>query len=403
LATLGARFRHRPAILVRPVGFWWSDLVTGGGAALVKVAMTMEPLWHRVPGGTGRYTAQLAAALQQRADTTVVGLSALHLGVPAPPWDSPVPVIRLGLPRPALYEVWTRGSGASPDSRLDGADVLHATSVIAPPTSLPLVVTVHDLAFRDPRAGFGRRSGRLLERAWRSVLRRADAVISPSKATAGELRGAGLDAERLHVVPEGVCPLAVSDDDRIRVRETYGLRRPFVLSVCTLEPRKNLAGVLAAFSKVATRCDVDLVLAGQRGWGTPLSQLSVNSGVPQERVRALGFVPDADLHALYAESSVFLYPSWSEGFGLPVLEAMAQGASVVTSRGTATEEVCGDAGITVDPDNRGRLVAAVVWLVEHPAERAELGEAARRRAGLYTWANAAARTREVYAEVARRR
>ena len=366
----------------------------------MKVAMTIESLWHRVPGGTARYTAELAAALDRRSDTSVVGLAALHRGAPSAPWASPVPVVSMGLPRPALYEAWTRSSRISPDNRIDGAQVLHATSVVAPPTRLPLVVTVHDLAFSDPRAGFSKRARRLLERAWRTVTDRADAVIAPSQATAQELVAGGLSSARLHVVAEGVRAAPVSAADRARVRQRYGLQRPFVLSVGTMEPRKNIGGVLEVFTKVAPRYDVDLVLAGPPGWGRSLSELASDTAAPTERIHPLGFVPDDDLRALYAEATVFLYPSWSEGFGLPVLEAMAQGTAVVTSSGTATEEVCGDAGITVDPANRGRMVAAVVWLLDHESEREEMGAAGTRRAGLFTWERAAESTRAVYEEVA---
>jgi glycosyltransferase involved in cell wall biosynthesis len=368
----------------------------------VKVAMTVEPLWHRVPGGTGRYTAELASALDRRSDTSVIGLAALHRGAPSAPWVSPVPFVRLSLPRPALYEAWTRGTRISPDGRLDGAEVMHATSVVAPPTRLPLVVTVHDLAFIDPRAGFSRRVRRLLERAWGMVTERADAVIAPSQATAQELVAAGLASAKLHVVAEGVHVSPVSTADRARVRQRYGLERPFVLTVGTLEPRKNLGGVLEVFTKVAPGHDVDLVLAGPQGWGRPLSALAAEAGAPTDRIHPVGFVPDDDLRALYAEATVFLYPSWSEGFGLPVLEAMAQGTAVVTSSGTATEEVCGDAGITVDPANRGRLVAALVWLLNHEAERVELGAAGCRRANQFTWERTAQETRVVYLEVANR-
>jgi hypothetical protein len=109
----------------------------------------MEPLWHRVPGGTARYTSELAAALTARDDTEVVGVAGRHRGRPSPPWEPTADVRHLRWPRPILYELWTRGA-ASIDEAVGDVDVVHATSVIPPATDHPLVVTVHDLAFTEP-------------------------------------------------------------------------------------------------------------------------------------------------------------------------------------------------------------------------------------------------------------
>lgn len=363
--------------------------------------MTLEPLWHRVPGGTGRYTTELASALDDCPGVDVVGVAARHRHPPRPPWRPPVTVVHQRLPRPVLYEVWTRSGWAGPDRVAGDVDLLHATSVVVPPSRLPLVVTVHDLAFTDARSGFGYRARSLFERGWRRTTERAAAVIVPSRATADRLVAAGLASTPIHVVAEGVRADPVSAEQVAAVRGEHRLERPFVLSVATAEPRKNLAGVLSAFAAVAGRHDVDLVLAGADGWGTDLDELVAGCGAPAERIRPLGFVSDDVLHALYAGAELLCYPSWSEGFGLPVLEAMVHGTAVVTSSTTATAEVCGDAGVTVDPADQAALDAAVAGLLDDDAARSELGARGRRRAAGFTWDRAAEATAEVYAACAR--
>jgi glycosyltransferase involved in cell wall biosynthesis len=334
-------------------------------------------------------------ALAAHDDTEVVGVAGRHRGRPSPPWEPTGDVRHLRWPRPILYELWIRGA-APIDGAVGEVDVVHATTVIPPPTSRPLVVTVHDLAFTDPRAGSGRRTASLMLRGWQVTLERAAAVIAPSRTTADLLVAAGLAAERIHVVPEGAESRPVDETARRAVRERHQLERPFILTTATVEPRKNLDGVLVAFGSVARRRDVDLVVVGPDGWGGDLRSMVERSGAPAERVRPLGFVPDLDLRALYSEADVFCYPSWAEGFGLPVLEAMAHGAAVVTSSTTATAEICGDAGLAVDPSNQARLTAAVARLLDRPEERAEYGRRALVRAARFTWERAADRTRAVY-------
>ena len=153
--------------------------------------------------------------------------------------------------------------------------------------------------------------------------------------------------------------------------------------------------LLDAFARLG-RTDVGLVIAGGEGWNDELAAIERRSPAG---VRRIGFVPPADLSALYASAEVFCFPSRQEGFGLPVLEAMAQGTPVVTSSGTATAEVVGDAGLTVDPDDAEALAAALAALLDDPARAARLGAAARERAETdFTWHRTASGLVEAYGE-----
>ncbi|MEO8425048.1 MAG: glycosyltransferase family 1 protein, partial [Actinomycetota bacterium] len=238
----------------------------------------------------------------------------------------------------------------------------------------------------------------------RSVLRRglelarrhAQLVMCPSKSTMAACRDAGIGSERLREVPWGVHIRPVDPEHVEQIRRRYGLRRPFILFCGTVEPRKNLPRVLEAF-RALDRPDLELVLVGPSGWKEDLHSDPASLG---ERVRRLGFVPREDLDAVYASAAVVVYPSLGEGFGLPVLEAMAQGVPVVTSVGTATEEVAGDAALLVDPTDTDAIAAAMQRLLDDSDLSARLGKAARERAATYSWARSAELTAAVYAEAA---
>jgi glycosyltransferase involved in cell wall biosynthesis len=158
-----------------------------------------------------------------------------------------------------------------------------------------------------------------------------------------------------------------------------------VLFAGTVEPRKNLPRLLDAFGKVHDR-DVELVLVGPDGWNEDIGPGLQRLG---NRARPVGFVPRPDLAALLTGATAFCYPSIEEGFGLPVLEAMGQGAPVITSSGTATAEVAGDAALLVDPQDTDEIASAIERVVESDAEAARLSEAGRARAAEFTWARCA--------------
>jgi glycosyltransferase involved in cell wall biosynthesis len=258
-------------------------------------------------------------------------------------------------------------------------DVLHCPTYLGPLRSrVPLVVTVHDLAvFRHPEA-FNRWTRTYSRRIVPRVARAAARVIAVSEFTRGELvELLGVPYDRIRVIPNGVegefAPDGPSADG------------DYVLAVGTLEPRKNLERLAAA----ARSAEVELRVVGARGWG--------DVRVEGNGVRWLGEVPDAELARLYRGALCLAYPSLYEGFGIPVLEAMACGTPVVTSAGGATEEVAGGAAVLVDPLDPAAIAGGIEQAV---GRRDELRRRGLERAGRFTWADAARATEAVYREVA---
>jgi glycosyltransferase involved in cell wall biosynthesis len=254
-------------------------------------------------------------------------------------------------------------------------DVLHCTTFRGPlRAKVPTVVTVHDLAvLRAPEAfpRWHRLYGRAgLER----VLRGAEAVVAVSEFTRAEtVELAGVPAERIRVVANGVDTIFTADGARAE--------GDYVLAVATLEPRKNLRRAVDA----AREAGVELRVVGARGWGG----VQVDGWV--------GEIPDAELAALYRGARCVVYPSLYEGFGLPVLEAMACGTPVVTSRGTAMEEVASGAAVLVDPLDVASIAEGIAAAIERRDELVPVGLA---RARELTWERAADHIVELWKELA---
>ncbi len=310
----------------------------------------------------------------------------------------PIPVKALALPRVALYEAWHAVRHPAVQRVTGPVDVVHATTLIVPPRSAPLVVTVHDVAFRHEPAHFTRRGVRVLERGLALARRDADLVLCSSASTLADCRGAGFDVDRLRLVPLGVDTAPVTADAVASTLGRLELSPPYLVFIGTLEPRKNLAGLLDALV-LLDQSRLPLVVVGPVGWGDDLSALVARSGLDRERVRPLGFLSDDDKRAVCAGAEVLCYPSLREGFGLPVLEAMALGTPVVTSKGTATEEVAGGAAVLVDPGSPASIAQGIADALD---ARGVLADRGRARAAAMTWSRTADLTLAAYREVAGR-
>ncbi len=292
--------------------------------------------------------------------------------------------------RLGAWLVW----GSARRARRDGIDVLHATTSIGPVHQrCPVVLTVHDATPVTAPLHRG-----VADRAFQRVFsveaaRRATAVLAPTQVAAQAIADHyRVNPLRIHVVPLGVAEAfrCVTSDDVSRIRRQYALVRPFVLYVGAATPRKNLPRLIEAMQLVASQHpDVEFVIAG------PAAPRGASGG-PALRVRHLGYVPDADLPGLYAAASCVAYVSLCEGFGLPVVEAMAAGAPVVTSNVSAMPEVAGDAAHLVDPYAIDAIAAGIVRVLEDTTLRATLLQRGRARSLAFDWRHTAARTIDVY-------
>ena len=268
------------------------------------------------------------------------------------------------------------------------ADVFHASTMIAHPPRRPkLTATIHDMTCwlmpeLHPAANLR------AERTFADLLKRAARLIAVSESTKNDaVRVLGLIPEKIAVIHSGIAD-SFFDADPGDVRRRYSLPRPFVLALGTIEPRKNIDALLDAFEALPPdlRAEFDLVVAGPMGWA------SGKTAARLQKYRYLGYVPERDLVPLTSAAAVFAYPSLYEGFGFPVVQAMAAGVPVVTSNVSSLPEIAGDAALLVDPRSLAELRDALVRLLESPDLRAACAARGRRRAERFRWPECAARS-----------
>ena len=287
-------------------------------------------------------------------------------------------------------------------ARRDRLDVLHGPVNVAPllaPCST--VVTVHDLAYlRLPdRLPSARR--RYFAALTRASVRRASRVLAVSESTKRDIiELLGVPAERIDVTPLAADPgfRPVAGEELERFLGEQGIVRPFVLSVGTLEPRKNLPLLLRAFASIAGEVPHDLVLAGPEGWMTDEIHETRRRLDLGDRLRFTGYVEADALPAWYSAADLFIYPSLYEGFGLPPLEAMACGTPVITSDVSSLPEVVGDAALTVPPTDETALAEVMRRVLANPALGADLRARGLERAQRFSWERTAALTVAAYRE-----
>ena len=286
--------------------------------------------------------------------------------------------------------------------RQAGVHLLHAMAFVSPLlASVPAVITVHDLSFLRFPEQFRPLNRLYLSTMTRHSCRRARRVIAVSQATADEtVRLLGVPAERIDVVPNGVHHAHLHTLPAFQVqafRQAKGLPERFVLFLGTLEPRKNLTTLVQAFARTqAARHGVKLVIAGGKGWYYQEIFASVERFGLEDAVLFPGFVPDAELPLWYNTATVFVYPSLYEGFGLPLLEAMACGTPVIGADTSCIPEVVGDAGLLIPPHDAAALADGLERLLADADLRADLSQRGRALSAAYTWEAAASATVDSY-------
>lgn len=353
----------------------------------MRVGLHVGQLLQRVPGGIGRYIHGLFKGLPE-AGIDVVAFAAGDPSVRrSAGWPSFVP---LGHPYPPWrYELWHRLR--RPRVHLD-VDIVHAPSLAVPPSGrTPLVVTVNDIAFVRYPELFTRHGARFHNLGLDITRKEAGAVVVPSQFTRDELIREGFDPGSLFVAHHGVEMPSPVDAEAVEVTlRRVGVQRPFVLTVGTLEPRKNFPTLARAVERVRERRDdVSLVRVGPPGWGNV-------EGLEGPGIRELGAIDDGTLDALYRSAAVCALPSRYEGFGLPLLEAMARGCPVAASDVSSLPEVVDGAGPLLAPDDVDAWAEALRSILEDRAYEASLRERSIERAQQFTWSNAVQAHRAAY-------
>lgn len=311
------------------------------------------------------------------------------------------------LPLPARLRplLWTTFGQPRMDRFTGPVDVAHGAFHVLPPSRAPRVTTVFDLTGMRAADTQTSRTQWIHRRCLRHAARHADALIAISescKADVVALLGVGED--RVHVVPGGVDLAAfeepVDEEADAALRARLGIRMPYAIHLGTLEPRKNLPRLLGAWARLRAEGVAlpQLVLAGARGWLSGPVFEAINRLKLRDHVAVTGYLDRADAVRLLRGARACVYPSLYEGFGLPVLEAMAAGVPVLTSNVSSLPEVAGDAAILVDPLSEAALAAGIAELLAEDPERRRA--AGRARAERYTWENSAAALARVYGELA---
>ncbi len=356
-------------------------------------------------GGIGRYVRELVTALAQLDTTTEYRLfvSGVKAQKPLPPLPGANFTWRGTAITPLwLARLWQRAQIPLNVETFTGrVDLYHATDFTLPPTRFKTrtLLTVHDLSFvRVPEAASPALKAYLDAVVPRSV-RRADHVLADSQATKDDLIALyNTPAEKITVLLSGV-------DARFKRTETPAIRakyqipeRPYILSVGTVQPRKNYIRLITALAALrASGHDVGLVIVGGKGWLEDPIYEAIRSTGMTDYVHMTGFADDADLPALYSQALITALPSLYEGFGIPVLESMACGTPVLTSNVSSLPEVAGDAAIMVAPNDQDAITGALEQMITDAALRADLSRRGLERAQMFTWAAAARQLAGVYA------
>lgn len=379
---------------------------------MTTLRVIIDQMVAPIPGGIGRYTEELTRELISTAPRgcTVVGV------VPASPEsayasiDERLPglagLYKSPLDRRSLTTAWQHGF-----TRLPGQGMLHSTSMLAPlhkhdrlnNRGDQVVVTIHDtVPWSNPETLTPH--GVAWHRAMaKRAQRYADAIVVPTHAVAAQLAEIIDLGDRVRVIGGAVSSKLVIPDDEDARAEALELPEHYVLAVGTLEPRKGLDRLIRAMAH-PDGPDLQLLIAGPPGWGgVDLADLARDAGLPAEKIRALGYLSDADLTVVMDRATVFAYPSLAEGFGLPVLEALHLGTPVVHTDVPALVEVAADAGVIVALADEStfveRLAQALSSVVGDPALAERLAFSGLDRSKAFSWRSSAEKVWQLHADI----
>ncbi|MCP4358899.1 MAG: glycosyltransferase family 4 protein [Chloroflexi bacterium] len=363
-------------------------------------------------GGIGRYTRELISAL-----TAVDTQNDYHFFAAKNPVASPVPnpipqaenvqLHTAPVDERWLYRLWYRLRLPLPVQWMTGSlDLFHSPDFVLPPVSehIPTLLTVHDLSFVHYPDTFPEKLVTYLNRVVPWSINRATHVLADSQATKDDLTAVWqVPVDKITVLYSGVHERfqPVTDGDWLTaVRQKYKIGpAPYILAVGTVQPRKNYQALIRAFQPVAQTHPHNLIITGGKGWLYDEMMAEVGRQGLDGRVRFTGFVDDADLPTLYSDAALFVFPSLYEGFGLPLLEAMACGVPIITSNSSSLPEVAGDAAVQLSPHDEAGWTAAVQTLLTDSNQRIQLVAAGFRQARRFSWQQSARQLGQIYGQV----
>lgn len=269
------------------------------------------------------------------------------------------------LPQTLIEILWNKLHIATIEQFIGSVDIFHTSDWVEPPAKAKKVTTIHDLlVFKYPEL-FPQDIVETQKRRISWIIRESEIIIVDSRSTKQDgIELLSIPASKMVIVYPGVSEnfSPASTSEVIRAKQKYTIRKPYLLSVGTREPRKNVDKIIGAFKILENKFDIELVIAGNLGWG-------VERNPNNERIKLVGYIPDNDLAALYTGATCFVYPSLYEGFGFPVLEAMACGIEVVTSKGGSLSEVGGKFATYVDPENTESIADGIRQVLNKEKER----------------------------------
>lgn len=358
--------------------------------------------------GLGRYAGNLATALYRLAPEQLAFFHNRERGWQPVPQLAGAPTRSVGLGyKPWRLATWFgQLAGVGFDWLLPDAQIYHSTEhLLMPLHGIPTVLTVHDLIYALFPQHHKRLNRWYLNLAMPLYCRRSDSIVTISQSSKQDLmRCYGVSEDKITVVYEAPSeefrPLPL--EAREAARRRHGLSDPFIIYVGTIEPRKNLTRLLDALALVARRgVTCELAIVGKTGWlFEPF--LRHLEAVPSVSCRLLGYLPDEELRALYGAATLAVLPSLYEGFGLPVLEAMACGTPVACSRSSSLPEVGADAAVYFDPTNVEDIAKVICDVLTHEELRVDLRERGLARVAQFSWSRTAKETLAVYDRLVRR-
>jgi glycosyltransferase involved in cell wall biosynthesis len=360
-------------------------------------------------GGIGRYTRELIYALVRADKTTDYHLFSAKqpptLPVPDPiPSGDNISYHQAPLSERWLYRLWYRLKLPLPVQLMTGQlDLFHSPDFVLPPVrnDIPTIVTVHDLSFVHYPKTFTPALVNYLNNVVPWSVERATHILADSQATKDDLMNIwGVTAEKVTVLYSGVSGRfrPVTNNKQLSaVRQKYDIGdAPYLVSVSTLQPRKNFQMLIRAFKPVAAEQPHNLIIAGGKGWLYEEMLAEVEKQGLEGRVKFIGFVADGDLPALYSEASLMVFPSLYEGFGLPLLEAMACGVPVLSSNSSCLPEVAGEAAVLLPPTDQDAWSQSMNDLLSNSSQRARMVAAGFLQARKFTWKKAAVQLQAIY-------